>query len=104
MRISAAKRLRDRASATVRQAGEDRVTVERVVHGAGRKAAGMIVLPLVPAPAGTEVPPACSAGMGTVARLTTAIPVARDGRGKGRKAVSESNHMAMTPGGPTLRG
>ena len=41
VRISAAKRLRDRVELTVRQGGEDRVTAVRVASCAGRKATGM---------------------------------------------------------------
>jgi hypothetical protein len=36
----------------------------------------------------SEFLPASPGGMGAVARYPTALPVARDGRDKGRKAVS----------------
>ena len=42
----------------------------------------------VPNRDGTRFPLAASGGMGVVALYPTAIPVARDGRDKGRKAVS----------------
>jgi light-harvesting complex 1 beta chain len=42
--------------------------------------------------------------MGAGVPLLPAVPVARDGRDKGRKAVSESKLMAVTPGGPSITG
>ena len=91
VRISAAKRLRDRAERDMRQAGEDRVTVERVAPARWptgcRHERPAAAYPA--SAAGTQVPAdAFDRNAAPWLRPVTAIPVARDGRGNGRKAIT----------------